>query len=277
MKRGVPPRGSIPGKNPRGKVSGDANLGNFLGIGGLLEGLFKGVGKTIESIQNLNLEDLEKLAEAQGNEKAKENIRELKKRMGKREEKGIRIGDLFGEGLDLSKLIEFAAKHGGEFSQKFAGGKGVVQGGIRGHIMGIPFGGKDLPLERSGAQDTKFEVRGTRPKRTPKTEKTMAPEEADLRELEIDPIEEEENCFKVRGYMAGVDKGNITCEVRENGTVLRISTCPPEPSAQADGRRAEERRRYEKEVTLPSPVIKKVNWSYINGVLEVTLTKKKSK
>ena len=85
MKRGVPPRGSIPGKNPRGKVSGDANLGNFLGIGGLLEGLFKGVGKTIESIQNLNLEDLEKLAEAQGNEKAKENIRELKKRMGKRE------------------------------------------------------------------------------------------------------------------------------------------------------------------------------------------------
>ena len=257
----IPPKGSIPGRKPRGRANSDMGLGNLLGgFGGLFEGILKSLGKTIESIQNLNLEDLEKLAEAQGNEEAKENIKELKEKLGKMEGKGINLGDLFSQGFDLSKLIEFAAKHGGEFSQEFAGGKGIVRSGIRGHILGKPFGG-DLPLDRRGPQETKFEVKGTRPPR-PKTDRAPAPQESEVREMETDPIEEGEKHFTLWGYLVGVNESDIVCEVKENGTILSIS--------------AEGRKRYAKEIELPSPVTKKVNWSYKNGVLEVILTKRKA-
>lgn len=258
----IPPKGSIPGRKPGGasKVSGDAGLGNLLGIGSLLKGLLKGLGKTLESVQNLNLEDLEKLAETQGNEEAKENVKELKKRLG---EKGIgEISDLFKGGLDLSKLVKFATEHGGEFSQEFAGGKGMVKSGIRGHILGRPIGGKDLPLERRETGESQFEVKGKRSQKTP-IKKVEVKQEPDIHELEIDPIEEDQNCFKVRGYMAGVDEQDITCQVKENKNTLKIL--------------AQGRRKYEKEIDLPSPVTEKVNWSYRNGVLEVTLTKRGSK
>ncbi len=256
MIKGIPAKGSIPRK-----AAGNAGFDElFGGVGSLLGSIFKGLGKTIESIQNLNLRDLEKLAETQGNEEAKERIKELKKRLGKLGKKGIQIGGLFGEGLDLGKLIEFVAKHGGEFSKEFAGGKGIIRSGIRGHVLEIPFGGKDLPLEGRVSQETKFEVRGTHSKRAPKPEKTTASEKADLGELEIDPIEEEGKYLKVRGYMAGVGKQDIICEVKENGTVLRIS--------------ATGQRKYEKEIKLLSPVTEKVSRSYKNGVLEITLTKR---
>src|SRR3989338_10627378 len=107
----IPPKGSIPGRKPRGRAGSDMNLGNLLGgFGGLLGGTLKGLGKTVEGIQNLNLEDLEKLAEAQGNEEAKDRIRELKEKAG--------------EGsFDLNKLIDLAKK------------QGVVRTGVRGHIL----------------------------------------------------------------------------------------------------------------------------------------------
>jgi len=254
----IPPKGSIPGRKPRGRANSDMGLGNLLGgFGGLFEGILKSLGKTIESIQNLNLEDLEKLAEAQGNEEAKENIKELKEKLGKMEGKGINLGDLFSQGFDLSKLIEFAAKHGGEFSQEFAGGKGIVRSGIRGHILGKPFGG-DLPLDRRGPQETKFEVKGTRSKPVPKTEKP-APEKVEVQEPEMEVYPEEKQ-IKVIGEIPGVEE--VFCEVKEKGTILSIS--------------AEGRKRYAKEIELPSPVTKKVNWSYKNGVLEVILTKRKA-
>ncbi len=250
----IPPKGSIPRKS-RGKTREDAGLDELLkgavgGVGGFLEGVLKGLGKTLESVKNLNLEDLVKLAETQGNEGAKEKINELKGILERIPgEKGI--GDLFDEGLDLSKLIDFAVKHGG---------KGMIQSGLRGHILGIPLGGKDLPLERKRTQETSFEVKGTRPQKAWKApEKTVMPQDIDICDLEIDPIEEDEKFLKVCGYMAGVEEGNITCEV-ENGTVLRIS--------------AEGQRKYEKKIELSSPVIQEVKWSYRNGVLEITLTKK---
>lgn len=256
MRKGIPPKGSIPRK-----AAGSAGFDDLLKeAGNLLGSLLKGLGKTVESIKNLNLEDLEKLAEAQGNREAKERINELKKRLGGSDKKGTRISDLVGEGLDLGKLIELAVKHGGEFSKELAGGKGIIQGGIRGHVLGIPLSGGGLPLEGRVSQETKFEVRGAHSKRAPKPEKTTASEKADLGELEIDPIEEEGKYFKVRGYMAGVVEQDITCEVKDNGTVLRIS--------------ATGQRKYEKEIKLPSPVIKRVSRSYKNGVLEITLTKR---
>lgn len=262
MKRGIPPKGSIPrkSKTARKKVSSDIGLGK---ASSLLESILEGLGKAIEGVRNLNLEDLEKLVENQGNQGAKEKINEIKKILG---EKGI--SDLFKEGLDLGKLIDFAAKHGsrsssqdgGEFSREFAGGKGMIRGGLRGHILGRSLGGKDLPLEKRGSQETKFEVKGSRLKRAPKTEKNAMSHDVDLCELEMDPIEENEKAFIIRGYMSGVEEQDIVCEVKNNGTVLRIT--------------ATGRRRYEKEVNLSSPVAPKINWSYRNGVLEVTLTKK---
>ncbi len=266
----IPPKGSIPGRKPRGRANSDMGLGNLLGgFGGLFEGILKSLGKTIESIQNLNLEDLEKLAEAQGNEEAKENIKELKEKLGKMEGKGINLGDLFGQGFDLSKLIDFAAKHGGEFSQEFAGGKGIVRGGLRGHIFGKPFGG-DLPLDRRGPQETKFEVKGTRSRPASKTEKP-ALEKVEVQEPEMEVYPEEKH-IKVIGEMPGVEEENIICEVKEKGTILSIS---------AEGLYrgkvgSEGRKRYAKEVELPSPVTKKATWSYKNGVLEVTLNKRKA-
>lgn len=221
----IPPKGSIPGRKPRGRAGSDMNLGNLLGgFGGLLGGTLKGLGKTVEGIQNLNLEDLEKLAEAQGNEEAKERIRELKEKAG--------------EGsFDLNKLIDLAKK------------QGVVRTGVRGHILGKRFGG-DLPIDRRGPQETKFEVKGTR---------KSAPEKLEVQELEMEVYPEEKQ-IKVIGEIPGVEEKNITCEVKEKGRVLSIST--------------EGRKRYAKEVELPSPVTKTVSWSYRNGVLEVILTKK---
>ncbi len=250
----IPPKGSIPRKS-RGKTREDAGLDELLkgavgGVGGFLEGVLKGLGKTLESVKNLNLEDLVKLAETQGNEGAKEKINELKGILERIPgEKGI--GDLFDEGLDLSKLIDFAVKHGG---------KGMIQSGLRGHILGIPLGGKDLPLDRrvQEGRDTKFEVKDWRSEKIP-AKRVEVKEELDVHGLEIDPIEEDEKFLRVCGYMAGVEEGNITCEV-ENETVLRIS--------------AKGQRKYEKEIELPSPVTKEVKWGYRNGVLEITLTKK---
>ena len=174
----IPPKGSIPGRKPRGRASGDAGL----------------------------------------------------------------VGNLLG-GLDLSKLVK-------------------IQSGVKGHVLGRPFGG-GLPLGRRGeSQETKFEVKGTRRPAKTKTGAagTRVSEEIEVREVEIDPIEEDENHFVIRGYLAGVAKEDISCEVQENGTILKISTAGE--------------RKYEKKVELSSKAIKKVNWSYRNGVLEVILTKR---
>lgn len=254
----IPKKGSIPGRTASRKTTSDIGLGDLLGgVSGPLDGLLKGVGKTVEGIQNLNLEDLEKLADAQGNEEAKKNIKELREKLGKLEEKGIKLGDLFGEGFDLSKLIKFATEHGGEFSKEFAGGRGIIRGGLRGHVLGIPLGGKDLPLERRGSQETKFDVKGTRFKKT--TEQEIRPEKFEIQEPEIE-IYYEGNYIKTVGEMPGVEEKNIKCEVKEEGRVLRIS--------------AEGRKKYKKEISLPAAVSQKVSWRYQNGILEITLIKK---
>lgn len=177
--RTIPSRGSIPGRKP------PKGLGDVLGeTGNLLGGLLGGLGKTVESIQNLNLED-----------------------------------------------IDLAAKHGG-----------TVQTGIKGHILGRPIGG-----------GTQFDVKGK------KGEKGKV----EVQEPEMDPIEEDEKSFIVRGYMAGVDAKDITCEVEENGSVLKIS--------------AQGRKNYQKKVNFSSPVNEDINWTHKNGVLEVTLIKKRPK
>jgi HSP20 family molecular chaperone IbpA len=256
----IPFNGSIPGRKPRGRRPNRAvGLSNPLGgLGGFWADIFKILEKTAEGVQNLNLGDLEKLAEAQGNDEARKNIKELRERL---EKTGINLGDLLGKGFDLSKLIEFAAKHGGEFSQEFAGGKGIIQGGIRGRILGRSFGENlplDLPLDRRESQETKFEVSGTRPAK--RSERLQTSVKSEVREIEIDPIEKDESRLVIRGYLAGVMQEDIVCETQDNGTVLKIST--------------KGERKYEKKVRLPSTVAE-VKWSYNNGILEVVaLTKK---
>lgn len=240
----IPKKGAIPGRR-LGKSS-DAGFENLVGviggIGNLLESVFKSVGKTIESVQNLKLEDLEKIAEAKGDQEAKERIRTFKESLGKSGQQATIKNLLSGEGLDLSKLDLT---------------KLIKQGGLRISSLGKTSSFGNMPFVRRGPQETKFEVKGTRLKKVQKTMEA-GPKEIEVRKIEIDPIEEDENSVIIRGYMAGVDEKDIVCQI-ENEKNLKIS--------------AKGERKYEKVIKLSSPVDKKVKWAYRNGILEVTLTK----
>lgn len=222
------------------------------GLGNLLEGILKG----------LNIEELlnaaEKLADAKGDERAKEDVRKMKEGLGKT--KDVSQNDITASGLGnlfkgILDFVEKGSKEGGEFTQKFAGGKGMIQSGIRGHILGIPLGGKDLPLDRRTPTETeKFKVKRQEPK-AQKIEKKPRSEE-EMRQLNLDVFDEKDHILII-GDMPGVNKEDIKYELKEK--TLRIYT--------------ETGRKYEKEIELPAPVTKEVALNYRNGVLEVTLTK----
>lgn len=255
----IPKKGSIPGRQQKKSINILGNLGNLLeNTGGLLGGTLKGLGKTLESVKNLSLEDLQKLADAQDNKEASQTLKELNEKLGE-----INIKDLFGEGLkglDLSKLADFAAKHKNS-SQGFTGG-GIVRTGLSGRILGRPIGG-GLPLNQkmSQEQETKFEVKGGRSAGLKtKAGESRVRERTKVHEIDFDPIEEKDNYFIIRGYLAGVGEEDIICEVQKNGTILRIA---------AGGII----RRYETEIQLPSKVTPEVKWVLRNGILEVNLAK----
>jgi HSP20 family protein len=82
------------------------------------------------------------------------------------------------------------------------------------------------------------------------------------REPLVDTIEEEEN-VKVIAEVPGVEKEDINLECTESSLIISVDT----PT-----------RKYYKEVELPAEVDpQSAKASYKNGVLEVTLTKKKAK
>ena len=115
-----------------------------------------------------------------------------------------------------------------------------------------------------------FQPSARKPKSAPKTEKP-APEKVEVQEPEMEVYPEEKQ-IKVIGEIPGAEEENIFCEVKEKGTVLSISIeglCRGKVGSEG-------RKRYAKEIELPSPVTKKVSRSYRNGVLEVTLNKRKA-
>ena len=149
------------------------------------------------------------------------------------------------EGINLSKLEELFAKQGGM----------MRVGGIGGQILGRSFDGNP-PVNRRGFQETRFEIRGTRSKRTSNIGKETPLQAQDVRKVELDLVDESETGLKYCGEMLGTEDQDIVCEVEEQGNVLSISGT---------------------EIRLPKPVSEQVNWSYKNGVLEVTLIKMESK
>lgn len=245
----IPKKGSIPRRKPAGK-SVNGLLG---GLNNLLGGALQGVGKIVENlgegVKNLNLKELEKLVVSEGDAATKEKIQELKDA----------LGDDFLSNLkeiNFGKLVEFAAKHGGDFSQEFSGEKGLVRTGLSGHILGKPIGEGSLPLnqKRSQEQETNFEVKGGR-----SAGSKIPAGQSKAYEIDFDPIEEKNNHLIIRGYLAGVEEKDIICEIQKDGTILKIS--------------AKGERRYETEILLPSKVTPEVEWTFKNGILEITLDK----
>ena len=218
----------------------------------LLGGIFKGLNINIDELLNA----AEKLANLKGDERAKEDVRKMREGIGKT--KDISQSDVQTSGLEglfkgILNFVEKASKEGGEFTQKFAGGKGMIQGGIRGHILGIPLGGKDLPLDRRAPAE-KFTVKCYKPDK--RTEKKPAIKE-NPRELELDVFDEKDHILVI-GEMPGVTVEEIKYKVK--GNLLTIWT--------------EGNRKYHKEVELPALVTEKITLNYRNRVLEVKLAKK---
>lgn len=235
------------------KVDIGFNLGGILGGSeGLLGGILKG----------LNIEELlntaEKLAEAKGDEEAKERIKKMREGLGgikgKVDSQTVKSQGLGGLFSQILNFVEKANKDG-EFTQKFAGGKGIITGGSRTRILGKETGGS-LPFERRSSPE-KFEAKRFEPPQSKKPEKIG---KVATRELEFD-VFEEENHIKVIGDMPGVKEEDIRYETK--GKTLRVYT--------------EAGRKYEKKIELSASVTKKANLSYKNGVLELTLTKRKTR
>lgn len=222
-----------------------------LDLGKLLGGILKGLN--IEQLLNA----AETLANTKGDERAKEDVRKMREGLGKT--KDVTQGDIAASGLgDLFKgilnFVEKASKESGEFTQKFANGKGMIQSGIRGHILGIPLGGKDLPLDRRTPTE-KFTVKRHEPKA--QRIKKESRSEDEMRQPNLDVFDEKDYILII-GDMPGVNKEDIKYELKEK--TLRIYT--------------EAGRKYEKEIELPAMVnTKEIKLSYKNGVLELNLPK----
>jgi len=205
------------------------------------------------SIEEL-LSTAEKLAEAKSDSEAKEKVKKMREGLGKAKGKAADFETAKSQGLGglFSQILNFVEKASSQEETKefeIDGKKGIISQGFR-------IGGLGGPGRQSSE---KFTVKRQEP-RARRPEKKPVVKEDEMWKIDMDPIEEDRSSFKIVGYMPGVDKKDILCEVRENGTILRIS--------------GEGRKKYEQEIELPSAVTKEVNWTYNNGILEITLTKR---
>lgn len=215
-----------------------------------------GLGGILGSIGDL-IEKAAKLAEVSGDEQAKQRVAELKRRLGKEEEKEEKeektspsqetqdvLGGLFagiGRLVDVATTLK-ATEQTGEF-ELGGGKKGMYSFGVR--IGSVPRG-------QGQGEEFKVESFGHRVRQTPK-----GPVVEESREPEIDVIEEDDHILVV-GDMPGVEKDDIQFEVKEQ--TLWLTT--------------EKGRRYKKEVELPTVVkAEEAALSYKNGVLELKLPK----
>ena len=165
--------------------------------------------------------------------------------------------------------------------------KGVTEGALRGLGKIIPgFGELVKGLEKSEAFQERLKaanaeierqlekapplkrVEGTRrsiipPKTTLKVSRTTLREEAVVqppqREVIADIFDEGDR-LKVIAGLPGVDEKDIKAEVKDNLLIL---------SAQATG------RAYYKEIELPCLVTDKLNLTYKNGILQISIEKEK--
>ena len=228
-------------KEPKVEGGLNVNIGGF-NLGNLLGGVFGNIEELLNAA--------ERLANTKGDERAKENVRKMREGLGKT---GATGEDIKTKGLGglFSQILNFAEKTGGQEETKefeIGGKKGVISRGIR--IGGLSGPGRQ-PSE-------KFEVRHHKPRTQRTKEKPVVEERA--QEPALDVFEEESH-IKIVGDMSGVNEEDIKHELQ--GKTIRIYT--------------ETGRKYEKEVELPASVAKKVDLKYQNGVLEITLTKRRTK
>lgn len=211
-------------------------LGNVFGILGNLEEL-------------LNV--AEKLADAKGDERAKQDVKKMREGLkgikGKVDFETVKNQDLGGIFSQILNFVEKAKKEGGEFTEEFqtpSGKKGVLS-----------FGFNTGSLKDRVPKEEKFTVKRHDPKAQRVKQKPGTEDE--MRQPNLDVFDEKDHILII-GDMPGVNKQDIKYELKEK--TLRIYT--------------EGGRKYEKEIELPALVTEKIDLSYKNGVLELNLKKK---